>query len=357
MFSITACLLLATAHARDFPLLPVTYSLSVEANLINLNTTKLQHEAYDGDHGRVAFVVVEDGGASRHLVELASGVVVEWTERREPGGPRVATGCAATPERRSFTVDLARHELRTSNEFLAAAPEGEAYLGVSSARGIATDLWRRAANNSYIAFEMLYEFSAAGWAFGGAAGNATVPVRATLRGTAFYGNDGAPLPAPRGFHHVYEFVNYRDSVDAIRDFALPYEVVFEASERLDVCDASAVTDPAQVESLAALERRNPPPTCSDTTKLILRQKAAVLVVVVLFVGAFIGGAAVLVVIASGGFPRTETFVRRRLGKASVARQQLDEDHILMRVRDVRAAAPDAGTAPATLDAQPDRECI
>ena len=39
---------------------------------------------------------------------------------------------------------------------------------------------------------------------------------------------GAPLPAPRGFHHVYEFVNYRDSVDAIRDFALPYEVVFEA---------------------------------------------------------------------------------------------------------------------------------
>ena len=54
-----------------------------------------------------------------------------------PGGPRVATGCAATPERRSFTVDLARHELRTSNEFLAAAPEGEAYLGLSSARGLA----------------------------------------------------------------------------------------------------------------------------------------------------------------------------------------------------------------------------
>ena len=208
LFSITSCFLLAAA--RDFPLLPQTYSLSVEANLINMNTTKLQHEAYDGDHGRVAFVVVEDGGASRHLVELASGVVVEWTERREPGGPRVAAGCAATPERRSFTVDLARHELRTSNEFLAAAPEGEAYLGVSSARGIATDLWRRAANNSYIAFEMLYEFSAAGWTFGGAAGNATVPVRATLRGTAFYGNDGAPLSAPRGFHHVYEFVNYRD---------------------------------------------------------------------------------------------------------------------------------------------------
>ncbi|KAH8060011.1 hypothetical protein JL722_4967 [Aureococcus anophagefferens] len=252
-----------------------------------MNTTTLQHEAYDGDHGRVAFVVVEDGGASRHLVELASGVV-----------------------------------LRTSNEFLAAAPEGEAYLGLSSARGIATDLWRRAANNSYIAFEMLYEFSAAGWTFGGAAGNATVPVRSTLRGTAFYGNDGAPLSAPRGFHHVYEFVNYRDSVDAVRDFALPYEVVFEASERLDVCDASAVTDPAQVESLAALERRNPPPTCSDTTKLILRQKAAVLVVVVLFVGAFIGGAAVLVVIASGGFPRTETRAAapRRVRRAAATRR-------------------------------------
>ena len=40
MFSMISCFLFATVHARDFPLLPETYSLSVEANLINMSRRK-----------------------------------------------------------------------------------------------------------------------------------------------------------------------------------------------------------------------------------------------------------------------------------------------------------------------------
>lgn len=259
------------ASAQSVPILPDTYTLTIEANIVNSRFSVYQREIYDYPNDR-ARIDVQQPDEYLHVIELvAPRVLLSWTTS---DGWMHADNCVARPLGEDpFFVSDETGNIRKSNEFLGSSPD-DAYVGPSTARGITTDAFLHNTSN----YTMVTEYSSDWFSpFG------TVPVRATLTGK------------DRPYFHVYEFFDYIPAASE-REFGVPYEISFELGGP-GVCNATLVADdPAARDALLELPVFEAPVT--TTTKKTTRQDItlAVVLAVVMFVVGVVGGAALIVLV-------------------------------------------------------------
>lgn len=278
-------MLVLTFGTADYTVtrLPNTYSVTVEANIVNKQYTVYQREVYDGVNDRAKLAVENEAGALTHIIELPeAGIKITWT----------GSQCVAARELQPFIVNITSRRLYKSNEFLGSH-SSDTYIGPSEARGIQTERFLRNGSSFVLDYSLVFEYASNSWLEKMRIGEDDVatPVRATLDGVNYL--DG------HTFFHVYDFFDYVASVDA-SEFTLPFPIDFDDADRPGTCNATALADdPVARAALLALPVQSTPSSSKNKST----QTNVNAIVIFFFIGLAIGLVATGLVMFCGRFSR------------------------------------------------------
>ncbi|KAK3595424.1 hypothetical protein CHS0354_003418 [Potamilus streckersoni] len=220
-----------TQNGPKKPVLPTVYSVAVECNILNKNFTTNYHEWFDYNNSRAAVDEHDSGARESAIYNFITNELITVDRKTKKCN---VDSLSTDPNRQLFgyaTSDGKAHIYTAGGALDFGRNFSEQWINQTTIRGIQCNLWRSCVYWDSINATMVVDwyFSVSSWMTSTMMNNA--PVRAHVKGRVWQ------FGTPRDFEHIYEFTEFRNSIDRL--------TVFETREGV-FCPGRKLTKPLPI---------------------------------------------------------------------------------------------------------------